>query len=137
VWIQLLRSKIHRATVTEHNLEYEGSLTVDRNLIERAGMYVHEKVAVWNLRNGQRFETYLLEGEPGSGQVCVNGAAAHLAQKGDVVIVAAYALLEAPERGEPLRFTPRVVRVDGANRPLPDDGVEKPGRAAGRPGAAR
>ena len=119
--IQVLKCKIHRAVVTDHNLDYEGSLTLDRELMERAGLVPYEKVAVWNVTNGNRFETYLLEGRRGGRDVCVNGAAAHKASKGDVLIVAAYALVE-PERAH--GWQPRVVRVDAANQPLADQGPE-------------
>ena len=122
--ISVLKSKIHGVTVTEHNLEYEGSLTLDRDLIDGAGLHVYEKIAVWNKSNGHRFETYVIEGAAGSGVVCVNGAAAHLARKGDQLIVAAYALVEAPA-GRGHAFEPRVVRVDAGNHPLPDRGPER------------
>ena len=122
--IQLLRCKIHRATVTEANLDYEGSLTVDRDLVERAGLFAHEKIQVWNVSNGARFETYVLLGAAGSGVVCVNGAAARLAHKGDIVIVAAYGLVDMVEAARGV--VPRVVRVDASNRPLPDTTPEQP-----------
>ena len=121
--IVVLKSKIHRVTVTDHDLDYEGSLTLDRDLIERAALYPYEKIAVWNVSNGHRFETYVIEGPPGSGVVCVNGAAAHLATKGDILIVAAYSLVEAPPAGQPAP-APRIVRVDAHNRPMPDSGPE-------------
>lgn len=122
--IQVLKCKIHRATVTAHDLDYEGSLTVDPDLMERAGLTVHEKIAVWNVSNGHRFETYVIEGERGSGDVVVNGAAAHLARKGDVVIIAAYGLVDdAEERRRP--HLPVVVRVDASNRPLAATGPER------------
>ena len=99
--IQVLRCKIHRATVTAHDIEYEGSLTIDADLIRAAGLHVHEKIAVWNVTNGSRFETYVIEGEAGSGVVCVNGAAAHLTKKGDVIIIAAWGLVDAANRALP------------------------------------
>lgn len=122
--IQVLRCKIHRATVTDHNLDYEGSLSIDRELVERCGLHPFEKIAVWNVTNGHRFETYVIEAERGSGDLVVNGAAAHLARKGDVLIVAAYALVEPPPDGG-VALVPRVVRVDGENRPLPDEAPER------------
>ena len=118
--LQLLKGKVHRATVTQDELDYEGSLTLDRTLMERAGMLPHEHVHVWNLANGNRFQTYLIEGPADSGVVCVNGAAAHLARKGDKVIIAAFAYLDAGEKAP----APRVVRVDDDNRPLAADGPE-------------
>jgi aspartate 1-decarboxylase len=109
----LCKSKIHRATVTEANLNYEGSLTLDPLLMEAAGLVPFEQVHVLNLNNGERFETYLIEGERGSGTVCVNGAAARLVQVGDPVIVLAYALVPEDELSD---FTARIVFVDEHNR---------------------
>ncbi len=109
----LCKSKIHRATVTEANLNYEGSLTLDPLLMEAAGLVPFEQVHVLNLNNGARFETYLIEGERGSGTVCVNGAAARLVQVGDHVIVLAYALVSEDELSD---FTARIVFVDENNR---------------------
>jgi aspartate 1-decarboxylase len=109
----LCKSKIHRATVTEANLNYEGSLTLDPLLMEAAGLIPFEQVHVLNLNNGERFETYLIEGERGSGTVCVNGAAARLVQVGDPVIVLAYALVPEDELSD---FTARIVFVDEHNR---------------------
>jgi aspartate 1-decarboxylase len=109
----LCKSKIHRATVTEANLNYEGSLTLDPLLMEAAGLVPFEQVHVLNLNNGARFETYLIEGERGSGTVCVNGAAARLVQVGDPVIILAYALVPEDELAD---FTARIVFVDEHNR---------------------
>jgi aspartate 1-decarboxylase len=109
----LCKSKIHRATVTESNLNYEGSLTLDPLLMEAAGLVPFEQVHVLNLNNGERFETYLIEGERGSGTVCVNGAAARLVQVGDPIIVLAYALVPEDELSD---FTARIVFVDEHNR---------------------
>ena len=109
----LCKSKIHRATVTEANLNYEGSLTLEPLLMEAAGLVPFEQVHVLNLNNGERFETYLIEGERGSGTVCVNGAAARLVQVGDPVIVLAYALVPEDELSD---FTARIVFVDKHNR---------------------
>jgi aspartate 1-decarboxylase len=109
----LCKSKIHRATVTEANLNYEGSLTLDPLLMEAAGLVPFEQVHVLNLNNGARFETYLIEGERGSGTVCVNGAAARLVQVGDPIIVLAYALVPEDELSD---FTARIVFVDEHNR---------------------
>ncbi|HUE39508.1 MAG TPA: aspartate 1-decarboxylase, partial [Candidatus Binatia bacterium] len=84
---KLLRGKIHRATVTGADLHYEGSVTIDRDLMEGADLVTHEAVQVWNVTNGERFETYAIPGRRGSGVVCVNGAAAHKVSKGDLVII--------------------------------------------------
>lgn len=110
----LLKSKIHRATVTEANLDYEGSVTIDADLMRAADIAEHEQVHVYDVTNGNRIITYAITGEPGSGTICINGAAAHKVHPGDVVILATYALLsEAEQRG----FQPAIVRVDANNRP--------------------
>ncbi len=106
-------AKIHRATVTEANLAYEGSLTVDRSLLDAAGILPYEQVHIVNCNNGARLETYTIPGEAGSGIVCLNGAAARLGQAGDIIIVIAYAMLETAEAEG---HEPRVVRVDARNR---------------------
>lgn len=85
-----LRSKIHRATVTEANVEYEGSITIDRELLETAGIRPYEKVEVYNVTQGTRLQTYAIEGEAGRGDICLNGAAAHLVDVGDKVIICCY-----------------------------------------------
>jgi aspartate 1-decarboxylase len=115
MFISLCKCKIHRATITEANLEYEGSLTVDRDLMDAAGLLPYEKVHVVNINNGSRLETYVIEGGRGSGVICLNGAAARLGAKGDRVIIIAYAQM-TPEEAEGHR--PRMVYVDEANRPL-------------------
>ncbi|MDD4158119.1 MAG: aspartate 1-decarboxylase, partial [Proteiniphilum sp.] len=97
MWIEILKSKIHKATVTDANLNYEGSITIDEDLIDAAHMFVHEKVAVVNNNNGERFETYIIRGERGSGTICLNGAAARKVQVGDVVIIMSYAFLPLEE----------------------------------------
>jgi len=109
---EVLRGKIHRATVTEANLEYEGSLTVDRALMEAAGLSTYERIDVYNITNGNRFSTYLIEGPRHSGVICVNGAAAHLSRSGDKVIITGYGLAA---EGEVKDHRPRVVLVDEAN----------------------
>ncbi len=86
----MLKSKIHRATVTEANIEYEGSITIDRNLLEAADMLPYEQVEIYDCTNGNRLQTYVIEGEPGSGEICVNGAAAHLVKPHDLVIICSY-----------------------------------------------
>lgn len=109
----MLKSKIHRATVTEANIEYEGSVTIDRDLLDAADMLPYESVDIWNCSNGQRLSTYVIEGEPGSGEVCVNGAAAHLVKPGDVVIIATFALATDSEART---WKAKRVFVDGRNR---------------------
>ena len=110
---EMLRAKVHRATVTETNVNYEGSLTLDARLMEAAGMVPYERIDVYNADSGTRFSTYLIPGEAGSGVVCVNGAAAHLARAGDRIIVASYAALADAEIAT---HRPTVVLVDAANR---------------------
>jgi aspartate 1-decarboxylase len=114
--LTLLKGKIHRAAVTQCDLNYEGSISVDATLMERAGILPHEQVDVLNINNGQRFTTYAIAAPAGSGTIGVNGAAARLAQKGDLVIIIAYARMEEAEAKS---FQPRVVLVDAANRPQP------------------
>ena len=109
----MLGGKIHRATVTEANLNYVGSLTVDQDLLDAAGMCVNEKVAIVNNNNGERLETYTIPGERGSGVVCLNGAAARLVQKGDIVIIMSYVMLSEPEIAA---HEPKVVLVDENNK---------------------
>src|SRR5439155_1426508 len=96
---KMLRAKIHRATVTQANVDYEGSITIDRRLMEATDLLPHEAVSVWDVTNGNRFETYAVEGRPDSGVVCVNGAAAHLVRPGDLVIIAAFTWLEEEAAG--------------------------------------
>ena len=110
---QMLKSKIHRATVTGCDLDYVGSVTIDRDLLEDADILVNELVHVWNVSNGARFVTYAIEGERGGGDIQINGAAAHLANEGDLVIIATYA--DYDER-ELEAYAPLVVHVDGDNR---------------------
>jgi aspartate 1-decarboxylase len=116
----MLKSKIHRATVTDANLNYVGSITVDTDLLEAADIRPYEHVHIVNINNGARFETYAIEGARGSGTICLNGAAARLAQPGDLVIVLSYAqYTEADTHG----YEPTVVHVDETNRamqPLPE-----------------
>ncbi|MDH5721094.1 MAG: aspartate 1-decarboxylase [Spirochaetia bacterium] len=113
--ISVLRAKIHRATVTDADLNYEGSLTVDNELLEKTGLREYEKVHVVNINNGARFETYIIKGKPGSGEICLNGAAARLGQKGDKVIVIAYALLSEEELKT---HQPNIILVDDNNKPV-------------------
>ena len=90
----MLKSKIHRATVTEANLEYEGSVTVDSDLLRAADIFPYEKVEIFDCTNGSRLETYAIAGEPGCGEICINGAAAHLVKPHDIVIIASYVQVE-------------------------------------------
>jgi len=111
----MLRSKIHRATVTQTLLDYEGSITIDVDLLEAADLRPYERVQVLNLSNGHRFETYVIEGERGAGEIALNGPAARLGQVGDLVIIAAYALCDEAESAD---IRPNIVQVDGQNRPI-------------------
>ena len=113
--ISVLRAKLHRVRVTTTEPDYEGSLSVDEVLLERAGLLPNERVLVANVANGERFETYLIPAPTGSGEVCVNGAAARLAQPGDLIIVMAFAQMSSDEARD---FRPTVVSVDEHNRPL-------------------
>lgn len=112
----MLRSKIHRATVTESNLEYAGSLTIDPVLIEAAGMLPYEQVSVSNLNNGERFETYVIPGKRGAGEMVLNGPTARKGVKGDKIIVFCYELFNEDELKA---YKPRIVLVDENNRVKP------------------
>lgn len=112
----MLKSKIHRVRVTEANLQYEGSITVDEDLLEAAGIVPYEQVQIYNISNGQRFETYAIRGDRKSGTICLNGAAARCVAVGDLLIIASYASMDEREVRE---LKPRLVRVDGNNRRLP------------------
>lgn len=109
----MLGGKIHRATVTGACLDYEGSVTIDEDLLDAAGILPHEAVAIWNVTTGSRLTTYALAGARGSGVVCVNGAAAHHASAGDLVIIACFVDLEDVEARA---WQPRVVFVDASNQ---------------------
>jgi aspartate 1-decarboxylase len=112
--ISVLKSKIHRATVTTKNLDYIGSITIDSDLIKKADLIPFEKVQVANINTGKRFETYVIEGLPGSGEIGLNGAAARLAEVGDLVIVLSYGLVE---KDQTKTVEPIVIQVDEKNRP--------------------
>jgi aspartate 1-decarboxylase len=112
---RMLKSKIHRATITDANLHYVGSITVDPDLLEAADILEHEQVAVVDIDNGARFETYTIAGRPGSGDMCLNGAAARLVQPGDRIIVISYADYEPAELEG---YAPRIVHVDTSNRQI-------------------
>lgn len=115
MYIEVVKSKIHRVTVTEANLNYIGSVTIDEDLLDAANLIPNEKVAIVNNNNGERFETYIIKGERGSGVVCLNGAAARKAQPGDVVIIMSYALMDFEEAKT---FKPTVVFPDTATNRL-------------------
>lgn len=121
----MLRSKIHRATVTGANLDYEGSVTIDTELLDRADILPHQEVEIWNVTNGERFRTYALPGQPGSGVICINGAAAHKAREGHLVIIATFGWMTEEEARN---WHPKVVFVDSQNRPVVRSG-EVPGQA--------
>ena len=110
--ITMLQSKIHRATVTDANLNYVGSITIDRELLEAAGMRVGQKVDIVNVNNGERFSTYIIPGEAGKREICLNGAAARLVHPGDKIIVIAYAAMEEKEADA---FRPRIVILNDDN----------------------
>ena len=108
----MLHSKLHRVTVTQADVNYVGSVTIDRMLLEAAGLLPGERVDVVDVTNGNRLTTYVIEGEAGSGQICINGAAAHLIRPGDIAIIIAYAQMD---EAEARTFVPRVVFVDNDN----------------------
>jgi len=122
----LFKSKIHRATVTHADLEYEGSVSIDEDLLDAAGIWEWEAVHVWNITRGTRLQTYAIKGPRGSGTVCINGAAAHLNRPGDLVILATFADMDDSEART---FVPTVVLVDAKNRIVTRDAVEVPGPA--------
>lgn len=111
--VEMLKSKIHRATVTQAALDYVGSITIDAELMEASGIIEYEKVQVVNIDNGKRFETYTISGERGSGMICLNGAAAHCAKIGDKIIIMAYAHMSPDEAKN---HHPTAVFVDGRNK---------------------
>lgn len=123
---RMFKSKLHRATVTQADLDYEGSVTIDRDLLQAADILPHEWVAIWNVTNGQRIETYALEGEAGSGVICINGAAAHRFTPGDKVIIATMCEVDESELAG---WEPTVVLVDDDNRIKDPKLVEVPGPA--------
>jgi len=109
----MLKAKIHRATVTDANLDYEGSISIDEGLMEMAGILPYEQVDIYNVTNGERFRTYAITGERGSGEICINGAAAHRATRGDIIIIVIYAVLEEEAARE---HKPILLYVDSENR---------------------
>jgi aspartate 1-decarboxylase len=116
----MCKSKIHRATVTNANLNYQGSITIDSILLDAADILEYEQVHVVNIANGARFETYAIRGEPGSGDIVLNGAAARLVQPGDTVIILSYGSYDASELQE---FEPAFIFVDGQNRISPHGAI--------------
>ncbi len=123
--LNMLKGKIHRATVVQAELDYVGSITVDEDLMEAAGILEYEKVTVADVNNGSRLETYVIAGERGSGMICLNGAAAHYVEVGDKVIIMCYAQMDEAEARD---FQPHVVFVDDQNRPSRVTRYEKHGR---------
>lgn len=109
----MLKSKIHRARVTQCNVDYEGSITIDKDLMEAADMLTYEQVDILNINNSARFHTYVIEGERGSGEICLNGAAARLVAKGDIVIILSYHTVTEDEAAT---ATPRLVYVNSENQ---------------------
>jgi aspartate 1-decarboxylase len=109
----MFKSKLHRATVTEANINYVGSITIDQKLLDESGILVGEKVQIVNINNGERLETYTISGESGSGVICLNGAAARLVQPGDKVIIIAYGMMDEKEAKE---FKPKVLILDDNNK---------------------
>lgn len=122
--LTMFRAKLHRATVTQCDLHYEGSITIDQNLLDAAGLLVYEQVDVLNINTGTRFTTYTIPGKRGSGIIGINGAAARLAQQGDRVIILSYARMAAEEAKN---FEPTVILLDENNRILPKESL-KPAR---------
>ena len=127
MFLTMLKSKIHRAVVTAANLHYVGSITIDEELMEAAGIFEYEQVHVVDVDNGNRFETYVIKGPRGSGEICLNGAAARMVCVGDRVIIMAYGLLEREELED---HRPRIVLVDEANRIMEVRGYEEHGQVS-------
>jgi aspartate 1-decarboxylase len=124
MFVNLMKSKIHRARVTEANLNYVGSITIDEDLMDTADIMKNEKVQIVNNNNGNRFETYVIPGERGSGVICLNGAAARLVQPGDTIIIISYGMFE---KNEAKQFNPTIVFVDENNKVVEVKGEEKHG----------
>jgi aspartate 1-decarboxylase len=119
-----MKSKIHRATVTEANLDYVGSITIDEDLMDAADIMENEKVQVVDNNNGNRFETYVIKGERGSGMICLNGAAARLVHPGDLIIIISYGIFD---REEAKSFSPKILFVDEKNKVIDIKSKEKHG----------
>lgn len=118
--LQMMKSKIHRATVTGADLSYEGSISIDKALIKKSGFLINERVDIYNCTNGARFSTYVIEGK--KGEVCLNGAAARMVQKGDLVIIVAYAIMDEKEAR---KHKPNVVFVNAKNKMVMQKNFEK------------
>ena len=125
MYISILKSKIHRAVITQAELNYVGSITIDEELMEAANIYEYERVHIVNVNSGSRIETYVIAGERGSGIICLNGAAARSGQKGDTIIIMSYASA-TPEEAE--KNPPKVVLVDENNKPVKIASYEKHGK---------
>lgn len=125
MYLNMLKSKIHRATVVQSELDYVGSITIDEALMEASGIYEYEKVQIADVDNGNRFETYVIAGERGSGMICLNGAAAHMVNIGDKIIIMSYAQMTPDEIKE---NQPKVVFVDDDNQITRVTNYEKHGR---------
>ena len=121
MFINVLKCKIHRATVTDAQIHYQGSITIDRELMDRAGLLPFEKVMVVSLDSGERLETYVIEGRRGSGEICLNGAAARKILKGDTVIIIAFVAIDAREYRT---FKPVIVHLDPNNKIVEEDAGE-------------
>lgn len=113
MWRVMLKSKIHRVKVTDANIDYEGSITIDAKLLKEADIYEHEKVQVVDINNGVRIETYTIAGREGTGEICLNGAAARLIKKGDLIIILSYAIVEEEKAKD---YKSKVVLVDAQNQ---------------------
>lgn len=124
MFVNMMKSKIHRATVTEANLNYVGSITIDEDLMDTADLMKNEKVQIVNNNNGNRFETYVIPGERGSGMICLNGAAARLVHPGDLIIIISYGMFE---KNEAKQYNPRIVFVDENNKVVEIKDEEKHG----------
>ena len=124
--LTLLKSKIHRGTVTQADLEYEGSCAIDADLLQASGLRQYERIEIYNLTNGERFATYAIQGQPGSGTICINGAAARLVSRGDLVIIASW---QEMEHQAARAHKPKLVFVDENNRRKdPQRDHEEPGQ---------
>ena len=119
--LRMFKSKIHRATVTQADLDYEGSVSIDEDLLELANILPHESVDIWNVTRGTRLTTYALKAERGKREICINGAAAHHVKPGDLVIIVAYARVHESTLDE---FTPRIILVNEQNQQIPGQAVE-------------
>jgi aspartate 1-decarboxylase len=118
----MMKSKIHRARVTGADLDYEGSLTIDQNLMAAADILNYEQIKVYNIANGARFDTYAIPGPPGGGDICLNGAAARMGARGDLIIIVTYAIYE---EAESVLYEPKIVLLGPGNRPVPASGCSR------------